>query len=174
MTTIKRKSITIDLESPDEIVWPINASFIAVTVWVKNEIAKLIEKAKLQAVSYDQLIRIKEGAPSEKPMDAGLWVKVPASYSAVYTHEEHVRGIMCRHLSFSSVRPGKIPNEHAMQHLMEEFGFNHSFAVLSRAATHESLPLVWAENYLLNGQQQTAINVMEPMTGGIEQLKGRL
>lgn len=84
-------------------------------------------------------------------------VFVAKNYKVVYSHEDHGQGDgekiglgICRHLSMSTSIQGLIPNELAIDMMLEEFGFINPLYNC----------IVWPERF---NESQIAINVIEPI-----------
>jgi hypothetical protein len=85
-------------------------------------------------------------------------IKIPDGFTVTYTHEQQ-RQCVCRHLSASVSASRKGPHPAAIAMLMEEFGFINKLGAL----------VSWLEPL---GNGDFAINVLEPLDGDIEKLKG--
>lgn len=83
---------------------------------------------------------------------------IPLGFWVVYSIEHGQPVGPCRHLSMSVCRAGRIPNEHALWMVAQEFGF---WGSLSDCA-------VWPEKLLGHGEKPlecgTAINVIQALT----------
>jgi hypothetical protein len=130
----------------------------------KRAIADLVERAGREPVPFEVMKRLAaahaEGRDTRelRNRNAGLTIDIPFGYAATLTIEEHKPGVLCRHLSVSSARPGRTPNGPAMDMLMEEFGFVNRLG--SVPAFLEDL-----------GQGRCAVNVIEPLDGDVDKLR---
>lgn len=87
-------------------------------------------------------------------LNADFTVQIPVSYTATYTHEEHVPGVLFRHLSVAIMggQPERGPHPAVMREIMAEFKFQNDLENVEG----------WLET-LSDGR--LAINVLEPLDG---------
>lgn len=87
----------------------------------KERIAALKLHASKNVVSLDELKKLIETG-NVLGDDESNSINLHHGYRVVYTLEEHPMGL-CHHISISVDTPNKLPNEHAVQAIMDEFGF---------------------------------------------------
>lgn len=76
----------------------------------------------------------------------------------MFTHEEQPNNVICRHLSISSQYKGMLPDISIFIFLLGEFGFVNQ---------DPTKMIMWPEPC---GAGQTAINVIEPLSGDYTEL----
>lgn len=147
---------------------------------VRTDIRRLIEQATVKPVPFKRLQEYASGVrPIPVNYNADATIAIPIAFKATYTHEEHKPGVICRHLSVSVERRDRIPNEHAMQMLLDEFGFVNKLVEYDNdqpnegivvRASHRVLPpklALWEEKFIGG----VAINIMEPLDGDFSKLQ---
>ncbi len=87
----------------------------------KERIAALKLHASKNVVSLAEMKKLIETG-NVLGDDQSNAINLNFGYRVVYTLEEHPMGL-CHHISISVDTPGKLPNEHAVQAIMDEFGF---------------------------------------------------
>jgi len=129
---------------------------------VRENIFRVVEYAWKNIVPIAELSKsgeLKEGMPAPAGDKKEHVVLIPQCFRVVFSIEnqgeetiEEKPGLgMCRHLSMSINRPGRIPNPIAVDMVIEEFGFENP---LYRC-------VVWVEGF---GEKTfPAINVLEPV-----------
>lgn len=120
----------------------------------KAELARLRELAAANPVHMPTLIeRIKtpEGKAAHMRAMTEQTIDIPTDFMVTFSIElGHPLGT-CRHMSMSVGKKGRLPNQHALEMVMDELGF---YGELDDCH-------VWLED--LKGHNQ-AINVLQPIT----------
>lgn len=124
-------------------------------------IAELIKLAELNVMPLAEVEAL-SSSPLEVQRCAAAGnrlqtIKLPVGYNATYTHETQPEAI-CRHLSVSVDRRGKLPSIEAVQAIMLLFHFVNEIRGC----------FVWIEGM---ADHQQAINVVEPLDGDMGKLK---
>ena len=118
----------------------------------RAQIAALVKKAQEHPVTLEMLKRQMEKSPSltcHTTRYSEFHIKLPVGFSVVLTIEHQPMGV-CRHLSVSISRPGKLPHPAAVSMVMEEFGFQRQLSDCH----------FWSEEFDANCR---SINVLEPI-----------
>lgn len=128
---------------------------------VRRQIARALELARDQVMpwSIGQKIAIDDRADpkheltlkdrkQDNPFPRSQHLEL-GSYRCAISFEEQPAGL-CRHLSVSVKKPGKLPNEYAIKMLAEEFGFTSGWP--------PTRGRVWLEEFEPGHQ---AVNVLE-------------
>lgn len=128
----------------------------------REAIAGLVEKAALRPTPLKNMQRAAEHrrktGDAFNAMNEAATIDIPLGYAVTYTHEEQPNAV-CRHISVSvDGKPGTGPSPHAVEMLMEEFGFRNR---LDSAFTYLDT--------LRDGR--LVINVIEPLDGRMESLR---
>lgn len=90
----------------------------------KKSLKELVENAERNVYTMDNLLDIYNGA-SPPPGDLpGFSCEIAYGYKVVYTLEDQNLGRL-RHLSVSVATPGKLPDPHAIEAIMEGIGFDY-------------------------------------------------
>jgi hypothetical protein len=132
----------------------------------RADIELLIARAASHVIRYDDMKRAAEAyaagqrgvAPSS--VNVAQTMPLPVGFSVTYTHEEHRRDVVCRHISISVDHPDKAPHPAVVDEILKAFGFHHRVG---------QVPM-WAEP-LVNGG--VAINAVEPLDGDLARLSKR-
>lgn len=128
---------------------------------VKNAIKMVIDNAAKYPTKWETLKKLSKGEPAPKGRNDEFTIGIPEGFTATYTHEEYLVNdkdmVVCRHLSVSVDRKGKVPHEAAVQMIMEEYGFINKIPNLA----------IWPEKF---GDGQTAVNVLEPLDGDMSKI----
>lgn len=117
-----------------------------------QELADLKRIKKYAESMPFSLERMKKRVAGEEPIpgeDEQFSCTLPVGFKVVFTIERHPK-FWARHMSMSFSGPGKIPDEHGIQMVMEELGFQRAFKDLA------SEGFVWLENELIP-------NIIEPI-----------
>jgi hypothetical protein len=88
-------------------------------------IKALIEKAEQNVTPLDTVVRLavkRDEGMAINPMHDAFTIGLPVGFRVTYTHEEQ-RQCVCRHISISVGEEGRAPHPHAINLLLEEFGF---------------------------------------------------
>lgn len=122
----------------------------------------VIAKAAAEVLPHAVMKRLagRTRTPEFATMNNDKTIDIPDGYRATYSHEEHLPGVVCRHLSISvkNALVGKGPNPHAVGMIMAEFGFK---SVLGGCP-------MWLEDL---GDDAFAVNIVEPVDGDVRKLR---
>lgn len=111
----------------------------------KECLAKLKIYAESHPLNTDDLLDLINGGIPPGERDEFVCF-IPNGFKVVYTVEPAKNGELTRHMSLSINLPGRAPNEHACQMVMEELGFKNKL-VGGKCA-------VWLE-------QENVVNIVE-------------
>jgi hypothetical protein len=122
----------------------------------KTAIARVIEFARANPIDA-------RTAMAEAARDEAAWrdkmmryaVKIPIGFRVCYSHEIQPKGIF-RHISISVDRPKKMPSEHAVALICDEFGIGDILAMRDGALPNVVLK-VWIEDV---SPGEKAINIL--------------
>lgn len=89
---------------------------------VKEQIAKVIDHAKQNIFSVDDLLDVMNKEISKAGDSEGFTVVIPVGYTCVFSYENQPIGL-ARHLSISVDEPDKMPNVESVKEIMNQFGF---------------------------------------------------
>lgn len=127
----------------------------------RRKIQGLIAWAKENPISAERLQRTASG--KERPIgdDPRFALSLPFGYRCVFSYEEQPQAGLCRHLSISGARPGRLPHPAAVAVLMEAFGFSEALS----AAVAQGPPPASARSLGVVGtlwiEEKRAVNVVE-------------
>ncbi len=126
----------------------------------RAQIATLIELAQRQAVNMIGMAdRLERPLAKELHIDqmTAQTMFIPFAFLVTFSIETGHPCGTCRHLSMSSQREGRIPNEHALKMVAQEFGF---WGTLQDC-------MIWKEELLGHG---LAINLIQPLVETTEKV----
>jgi len=95
---------------------------LLITPEVRKRIREVRDYANANAIPQDELLAMIAGKLAPIGDDPKHVCMIPNGFRAVFSTEDQPPGL-CRHLSVSVENPDRIPNVHAVNILMEEFGF---------------------------------------------------
>ena len=99
-----------------------------------------------------ELIRTREGLARHLARMADFTIDLPSIYRATFTIEAGHPAGLCRHLSVSIKRHGRMPSHEAVWMIAEELGF--------KVGLHACA--IWTEDI---GEGDHAANIVQPMHG---------
>jgi len=126
---------------------------LIITPHERAQIATLMELAQRQSVNMIEIMDRLErplGKELHLAQMTAQTIFIPFAFMVTFSIETNHPCGTCRHLSMSSQREGRIPNEHAMLMLAQEFGF---WGTLQDCQ-------IWKEELLGHG---IAINLIQPI-----------
>ena len=128
---------------------------------IKNEINNLVEFAKANPVSLEQLKRTVEGTVPPIGDDPRYALNIDVGFRVVFSIEQQPQGLM-RHLSIGMpYKPKDVyPSHEVASEIMRLFGFSGT----SEAVAHSDYGMVWPE------EDCNVVNILEyidpPLKGG--------
>jgi len=130
------------------------ASIVIIDDVVREKIKSIIEHAKANITSYEDLKKVAKGEANPVGDYEDFTVLIPDGIKAVFSYEEQPKPVgLCKHLSVSVNLPGRVPNPAAVIMVMKEFDFKNNLDNC----------IVFNENF--GDGTLTAVNVVEPMDG---------
>jgi len=93
----------------------------------KEKIAKVIDHAKQNIFSVDDILDVMNKEKSKAGDSEGFTVVIPIGYTCVFSYENQPIGL-ARHLSISVDEPHKMPNVESVKEIMNQFGFESVLA----------------------------------------------
>ena len=115
-----------------------------------RELVALAHANPVQIADLGILLSTPEGKAHHMALMSRQTITIPFAYLVTFSIEVGQPTGTCRHMSMSVQRDGRLPNEHAVWMIAQEFGFWGTLVQCS----------VWLEKLQGHGQ---AINIIQPI-----------
>jgi hypothetical protein len=123
------------------------------------ELRRLAAENPVNVVGLFERIQTPDGKRAHMAQMDAQTVDLPMTYLVTFSIENgHPIGT-CRHMSMSSTRKGRAPNQYAVWMVAEELGFVVGLETCT----------VWTENLQRGAERAIAINVVQPLMVNVMQ-----